>query len=71
MCSVSTLKRVLNICAHIIEDQSPSVPQTKTALSSLPNAPILSPIKRKSKLDIEKASALHSSTTSRSSPGKG
>ena len=41
--------RLLNICAHIIDEQTPGPPQTKTSLPSLPNAPSLSPIKRKAK----------------------
>ena len=40
--------RMLNICTHVIEDQSPSTPQSKT-LPSLPTAPSLSPIKSKAK----------------------
>ena len=40
---------MLNVCAHIIEESSPSAPQSKTTLPSLPNPPSLSPIKRKAK----------------------
>ena len=37
------------MCAHVIEDQSPGPPQTKSTLPSLPTAPSISPIKRKAK----------------------
>ena len=40
---------MLNVCAHVIDDQSPVHPQTKSTLPSLPNAPSISPIKRKAK----------------------
>ena len=40
---------MLNVCAHVIDDQSPGPPQTKSTLPSLPNAPSMSPIKRKAK----------------------
>ena len=41
--------RMLNVCAHVIDDQSLGLPQTKSTLPSLPNAPSISPIKRKAK----------------------
>ena len=40
---------MLNVCAHIIDESTPSAPQSKTTLPSLPNPPSLSPIKRKAK----------------------
>ncbi|XP_013398873.1 huntingtin [Lingula anatina] len=42
--------RLLNIFTHIIDGQVPGPPQTRPTLPSLPNAPSLSPMKRKSKL---------------------
>jgi hypothetical protein len=43
--------RVLNAFAQVIDEQQPGPPQMKTALPSLPTAPSLSPIKRKTKGD--------------------
>ena len=43
------LARLLNVCAHVIDEQTPGPPPSKTSLPSLPNAPSLSPIKRKAK----------------------
>ncbi len=40
---------MLNVCAHVIDDQSPGPTPTKSTLPSLPNAPSISPIKRKAK----------------------
>lgn len=40
---------MLNICAHVIDDQTLGPTQTKATLPSLPNAPSISPIKRKAK----------------------
>ena len=48
MCVVF-VSRVLNAFSHVIDEQSPGPPQMKTALPSLPTAPSLSPIKRKTK----------------------
>ncbi|XP_066278564.1 huntingtin-like isoform X4 [Branchiostoma lanceolatum] len=45
---LSHLARVVNVCSHVIEQVVPG-PPAKTALPSLPNAPSLSPIKRKPK----------------------
>ncbi|XP_019635502.1 PREDICTED: huntingtin-like [Branchiostoma belcheri] len=45
---LSHLARVVNVCSHVIEQVTPG-PPAKTALPSLPNAPSLSPIKRKPK----------------------
>nr|CAM12495.1 Huntingtin [Branchiostoma floridae] len=45
---LSHLARVVNVCSHVIEQVIPG-PPAKTALPSLPNAPSLSPIKRKPK----------------------
>jgi hypothetical protein len=41
--------RLMNIFTHVIEEIVPGPPQMKPTLPSLPNAPSLSPIKRKSK----------------------
>lgn len=43
------LARMLNLCAHVVDEVSPGPPQSKPSLPSLPNAPSLSPIKRKAK----------------------
>ncbi|XP_052771519.1 huntingtin-like isoform X2 [Mya arenaria] len=48
--------RVLNAFSHVIDEQSPGPPQMKTALPSLPNAPSLSPIKRKNKVEKDTGS---------------
>ena len=46
--------RVLNICAHVLDDEIPAPPPaSRTSLPSLPNAPVLSPIKRKSKTAVK------------------
>ena len=39
--------RLLNICAHIIDEATPGPPPTKPTLPSLPNPPSLSPIRRR------------------------
>ncbi|XP_053357677.1 huntingtin isoform X2 [Clarias gariepinus] len=44
----SHLLKVLNICAHVLEDTSPG-PAVKASLPSLTNTPSLSPIRRKGK----------------------
>nr|AGS58213.1 huntingtin [Clarias batrachus] len=44
----SHLLKVLNICAHVLEDTSPG-PAVKASLPSLANTPSLSPIRRKGK----------------------
>ncbi|KAL8615828.1 hypothetical protein ACOMHN_048536 [Nucella lapillus] len=41
--------RILNACTHVIEETVPGPPQVKPSLPSLPNAPSLSPVKRKVK----------------------
>ena len=41
--------RVLNVFAHVIDEIVPGPPQMKTSLPSLPQAPSLSPIKRRAK----------------------
>ncbi|KAK7793413.1 hypothetical protein R5R35_014313 [Gryllus longicercus] len=43
------LIRTLNVFVHVLEETSPVVPTPKPSLPSLPTAPSLSPIKRKSK----------------------
>ncbi|XP_052100645.1 huntingtin-like [Mytilus californianus] len=45
------IARLLNIFTHVIEENVPGPPQMKPTLPSLPNAPSLSPIKRKSKAE--------------------
>ncbi|XP_071090376.1 huntingtin-like isoform X1 [Haliotis cracherodii] len=50
---LSHVARVLNACAHVIDEQVPGPPQMKPSLPSLPNAPSLSPVKRKVKGDKE------------------
>ncbi|XP_054599920.2 huntingtin isoform X3 [Nothobranchius furzeri] len=54
----SHLLKVLNICAHVLEDTPPG-PAAKAALPSLSNTPSLSPIRRKGK---EKEAAEPSTT---------
>ncbi|KAL4231691.1 hypothetical protein ACF0H5_009269 [Mactra antiquata] len=49
--------RILNAFAHVIDEQQPGPPQMKTTLPSLPTAPSLSPIKRKTKGDKDTGSA--------------
>ncbi|XP_069488154.1 huntingtin isoform X2 [Ambystoma mexicanum] len=44
----SHLMKVINICAHVIDDMAPG-PAVKAALPSLANPPSLSPIRRKGK----------------------
>ena len=41
--------RVLNVFSHVIDELIPGPPQIKTSLPSLPQAPSLSPMKRKAK----------------------
>lgn len=45
LCSSS----LLNVCAHVVDEVQPGPPHVKPSLPSLPNAPSLSPIKRKAK----------------------
>ncbi|CAL1269720.1 unnamed protein product [Larinioides sclopetarius] len=61
------LMKVLNIFTHVLEDQYPFPASSRSALPSLPNAPSLSPIKRKSKLKDESPP---SSNTIKGSPSK-
>ena len=51
---------MMNICAHVIDEITPSAPQTKTTLPSLPNS--LSPIKRKAKSIKEDSNNQNNST---------
>ena len=44
---------MLNVFAHVIDELVPGPPQIKTGLPSLPQAPSLSPIKRKAKGEKE------------------
>lgn len=48
--------RVLNVFAHVIDELVPGPPQIKASLPSLPQAPSLSPIKRKAKGEKETVS---------------
>lgn len=57
----------MNIFTHVIEEIVPGPPQMKPTLPSLPNAPSLSPIKRKSKVDN---SASGSTTPDKTTPQK-
>ena len=67
--------RLLNACSHVIDDQIPGPPQVKPSLPSLPNAPSLSPVKRRAKSDKEAQSASSSpvpdSKTDKKTPQKG
>ncbi|XP_054721499.1 huntingtin-like [Uloborus diversus] len=47
------LMRLLNIFTHVVEEQYPISIANRPALPSLPNAPSLSPIKRKNKMKEE------------------
>ncbi|KFM77552.1 Huntingtin, partial [Stegodyphus mimosarum] len=61
------LMRVLNIFTHVLEEQYPICVSNRPALPSLPNAPSLSPIKRKSKVKDEPVT----SSSVKGSPSKG
>uniref|UniRef100_UPI00358E7878 huntingtin isoform X3 n=1 Tax=Myxine glutinosa TaxID=7769 RepID=UPI00358E7878 len=58
--------RMLSICAHIIDDQTPG-PPLKPSLPTLPNAPSLSPMRKKGK---EKESGETGVTSTVTSPKK-
>lgn len=60
--------RLLNIFTHVIEENVPGPPQMKPTLPSLPNAPSLSPIKRKSKVENSPGGA--TTTPDKSTPQK-
>ncbi|GFT39474.1 huntingtin [Nephila pilipes] len=62
------LMKVLNIFTHVLEDQYPFPASSRSALPSLPNAPSLSPIKRKNKVKDESPT---SSNIIKGSPSKG
>lgn len=62
------LMRLLNIFSHILDDQVPVMSSNRPALPSLPNAPSLSPIKRKSKTKEE--TFLTSTATLKGSPSR-
>ena len=47
---------MLNVFAHVIDELVPGPPQVKTSLPSLPQAPSLSPIKRKARGEKESGS---------------
>lgn len=69
----SHLLKVVNICAHVLDDVAPG-PAVKAALPSLTNPPSLSPIRRKGKEKepAEQASApLSPKKSSEASPGVG
>ncbi|KAL5022595.1 hypothetical protein ScPMuIL_001750 [Solemya velum] len=57
------ITRLLNAFAHVIDEQIPSAPQLKASLPSLPNAPSLSPIKRKARGEKEPPQGTPGSTT--------
>ncbi|XP_035223827.1 huntingtin-like, partial [Stegodyphus dumicola] len=61
------LMRVLNIFTHVLEEQYPISVSNRPALPSLPNAPSLSPIKRKGKVKDEPVT----SSSVKGSPSKG
>jgi len=46
-CICRCFVRLLNICAHVIDEATPGPPPTKPTLPSLPNPPSLSPIRRR------------------------
>lgn len=60
--------RLLNIFSHVIEETVPGPPQIKPTLPSLPNAPSLSPIKRKSK--VQNSPGGTTNTPEKSTPQK-
>ncbi|GFS71535.1 huntingtin [Trichonephila clavipes] len=62
------LMKVLNIFTHVLEEQYPFPASSRSALPSLPNAPSLSPIKRKNKVKDESPT---SSNIIKGSPSKG
>lgn len=49
--------RILNACSHVIDETVPGPPVVKASLPSLPNAPSLSPVKRKVKGGDKEAAA--------------
>lgn len=55
--------RLLNAFAHVIDEQTPCAPQLKASLPSLPNAPSLSPIKRKARGEKEPSQGTSSGST--------
>ncbi|XP_041368406.1 huntingtin-like isoform X2 [Gigantopelta aegis] len=66
--------RLLNACSHVIDDQVPGPPQVKPSLPSLPNAPSLSPVKRRAKTDKDlqtgSSSPVPDSKTDKKTPQK-
>ena len=76
--SISVVVRLLNVCAHVIDEATPGPPPTKPTLPSLPNPPSLSPIRRRGKASItgkEDTSTVQGSTAkekgSARTPSKG
>ena len=61
--SVIYSTRILNICAHIIEDQNPGPALSKATLPFLPTASSLSPIKRKARAIKDEPTALQEKTS--------
>ena len=53
---ISLFSRVLNVFSHVIDELVPGPPQIKTSLPSLPQAPSLSPMKRKAKGEKDSSS---------------
>ncbi|XP_061171379.1 huntingtin-like isoform X1 [Saccostrea echinata] len=64
------IARVLNCCVHVIDEQVPGPAPVKPSLPSLPNAPSLSPIKRKNKGDSPNDSPAKGSNTDTKTPTK-
>lgn len=62
--------RVLNCCVHVIDEQVPGPAPIKPTLPSLPNAPSLSPIKRKNKGDSPNDSPSKGGTSDNKTPSK-
>nr|XP_022340193.1 huntingtin-like isoform X2 [Crassostrea virginica] len=64
------IARVLNCCVHVIDEQVPGPAPIKPTLPSLPNAPSLSPIKRKNKGDSPNDSPSKGGTSDNKTPSK-
>ncbi|XP_056004424.1 huntingtin-like isoform X2 [Ostrea edulis] len=64
------IARVLNCCVHVIDEQVPGPAPVKPSLPSLPNAPSLSPIKRKNKGESPNDSPAKGATTDNKTPTK-
>ncbi|KAK3589444.1 hypothetical protein CHS0354_020780 [Potamilus streckersoni] len=62
--------RLLNVYTHVIEEQLPGPAHVKTSLPSLPNAPSLSPIKRKARGEKDASTGQTSATQQQESKNK-